>query len=106
VIEILETETFSAWLRALRDPTAKAKVAARVRRLAFGNPGEVRAVGGGISELRIQYGPGYRVCYVQRGAVLIVLLCGGDKKTQAGDIATAKKSWPRRHYECCEAETV
>ena len=91
MIEILETETFSAWLRALRDATAKAKVAARVRRLAFGNPGDVRPVGGGISELRIQYGPGYRVCYVQRGAVLIVLLCGGDKATQARDIATAKQ---------------
>jgi putative addiction module killer protein len=62
-----------------------------VRRLAFGNPGDVRPVGGGISELRIQYGPGYRVYYVQRGAILIVLLCGGDKATQARDIAMAKK---------------
>ena len=91
MIEIRETETFSAWLRALRDATAKAKVAVRVRRLAFGNPGDVRPVGGGISELRIPYGPGYRVYYVQRGALLIVLLCGGDKATQARDIATAKK---------------
>jgi putative addiction module killer protein len=91
VIEIRETETFSTWLRALRDVTAKAKVAARVRRLVFGNPGDVRPVGGGISELRIQYGPGYRVYYVQRGVILIVLLCGGDKATQARDIATAKK---------------
>jgi putative addiction module killer protein len=91
VVEIRETELFSTWLRALRDATAKAKVAARVRRLAFGNPGDVRPVGGGISELRIQYGPGYRVYYVQRGAILIVLLCGGDKATQARDIATAKK---------------
>ena len=91
MIEIRETETFSTWLRALRDVTAKAKVAARVRRLAFGNPGDVRPVGGGISELRIQYGPGYRVYYVQRGVILIVLLCGGDKATQARDIATAKK---------------
>lgn len=91
MVEIRETELFSTWLRALRDATAKAKVAARVRRLAFGNPGDVRPVGGGISELRIQYGPGYRVYYVQRGAILIVLLCGGDKATQARDIATAKK---------------
>jgi putative addiction module killer protein len=91
VIEVRETETFSRWLRTLHDPTAKAKVAARVRRLAFGNPGDVRPVGEGISELRIQYGPGYRVYYVQRATVLIILLCGGDKKTQVGDIATAKK---------------
>jgi len=62
-----------------------------VRRLAFGNPGDVRPVGEGISELRIDYGPGYRVYYVQRAALLIVLLCGGDKATQARDIATAKK---------------
>ena len=91
MVEIRETELFSTWLRALRDATAKAKVAARVRRLAFGNPGDVRPVGEGISELRIQYEPGYRVYYVQRGAILIVLLCGGDKATQARDIATAKK---------------
>ena len=62
-----------------------------MRRLAFGNPGDVRPVGEGISELRIDYGPGYRVYYVQRAALLIVLLCGGDKATQARDIATAKK---------------
>ena len=91
MVEIRETELFSVWLRALRDATAKAKVAARVRRLAFGNPGDVRPVGRGIRELRIQYGPGYRVYYVQRGAILFVLLCGEDKATQARDIATVKK---------------
>lgn len=91
VIEIRETETFSDWLRALRDTQAKARIAARVRRLAFGNPGDVRPVGDGISELRIHYGPGYRVYYVQRGAVLILLLCGGDKSTQDRDIEAAKR---------------
>jgi putative addiction module killer protein len=91
VIEIRQTETFSAWLQALRDSTAKAKIAARVQRLAFGNPGDVRPVGGGVSELRIHHGPGYRVYYVQRGTVLIVLLCGGDKATQDKDIETAKR---------------
>jgi putative addiction module killer protein len=91
VIEIRETVTFSAWLKALRDSQSRARIAARVRRLAFGNPGDVRPVGEGISELRIHCGPGYRVYYVQRGAVLIVLLCGGDKSTQARDIAMAKK---------------
>jgi len=91
VIEIRETETFSVWLRGLRDAQAKARIAARVRRLAFGNPGDVRPVGEGISELRIPHGPGYRVYYVQRGTVLIVLLCGGDKSTQNRDIETAKR---------------
>jgi putative addiction module killer protein len=91
VIEIRETEIFSRWLRALRDAEAKARVAARIRRLAFGNFGDVKPVGPGISELRIHYGPGYRVYFVQRGAVLIVLLCGGDKKTQQKDIEIAKR---------------
>jgi putative addiction module killer protein len=91
VIEIRETETFSDWLLALRDSQARARIAARVRRLAFGNPGDVKPVGEGISELRIHYGPGYRVYYVQRGAVLILLLCGGDKTTQSRDIETAKR---------------
>ena len=91
VIEIQETDTFSDWLQALRDGQAKARIAARVRRLAFGNPGDVKPVGEGISELRIRYGPGYRVYYIQRGAVLILLLCGGDKSTQDRDIQTAKR---------------
>lgn len=89
--EIRETETFSCWLKALRDAEAKARIAVRIRRLAFGNPGDVKPVGEGITELRIPYGPGYRVYFVQRGTVLIVLLCGGDKKTQQKDIATAKR---------------
>ena len=91
MIEIRQTEMFSAWLQALRDSTAKAKIAARVQRLAFGNPGDVRPVGDGVSEMRIHYGPGYRVYYVQRGTVLIVLLCGGDKATQSKDIEAARK---------------
>ncbi len=91
MIEIRETVTFSSWLRALRDSQARAKIAARVRRLAFGNPGDVRPVGEGVSEMRIHHGPGYRVYYIQRGAVLIILLCGGDKSTQDRDIAAAKR---------------
>ena len=90
MLKIRETETFSAWLQELRDARAKGKIAARIRRLAFGNPGDVRPVGEGVSELRIHYGPGYRVYYVQRGTVLLVLLCGGDKATQDRDIETAK----------------
>jgi putative addiction module killer protein len=91
VTEIRETETFSTWLRGLRDAAARAKIAVRIRRLAFGNPGDVRPVGEGISELRIHYGPGYRVYYVQRGTILLILLCGGDKSTQDKDIETARK---------------
>ncbi len=91
VIEIRETEVFSSWLRALRDAQARARIAARIRRLAFGNAGDVRPVGEGVSELRIHHGPGYRVYYVQRGELLIILLCGGDKKTQDRDIETAKR---------------
>jgi putative addiction module killer protein len=89
MIEIRETAAFSQWLSGLRDARAKAEVARRVRRLAFGNPGDVRPVGGGVSELRIHSGPGYRVYYVRRGNLLIVLLCGGDKDSQSADIALA-----------------
>ena len=91
MIEIRETELFSGWLRGLRDLQARARIAARIRRLAFGNPGDVRPVGEGVSELRLHYGPGYRVYFIQRGKGLIVLLCGGDKTTQENDIAVAKK---------------
>jgi putative addiction module killer protein len=91
VIEIRETEAFSVWLRGLRDSQARARIAARIRRLAFGNAGDVRPIGAGISELRVHCGPGYRVYFIQRGDVLIVLLCGGDKSTQEKDIATAKR---------------
>ena len=90
MIEIRETEAFSDWLHALRDSQARARIAARVRRLAFGNPGDVKPVGEGVSELRVQYGPGYRLYFVRRGEVLIVLLCGGDKSTQERDIEKAK----------------
>jgi len=75
----------------LRDRRARAKIAARIDRLALGNPGDVEPVGKGISELRIDYGPGYRVYFVQRGQTLIVLLCGGDNRAQTKDIRTAKR---------------
>jgi putative addiction module killer protein len=88
---IKETEEFSDWLKALKDQVAKAEILVRIQRLAKGNPGDVKPVGEGISELRINHGPGYRVYYVQRGKALIILLCGGDKDSQARDIAKAKK---------------
>ena len=91
VIEIRETTIFSDWLASLRDAQARARVQARILRLRHGNPGDVKPVGEGVSELRIDYGPGYRVYYVKRGALLIVLLAGGAKPTQDKDIQTALK---------------
>lgn len=90
MIEVRQTETFAAWLKNLRDERARAKVNVRIRRLSLGNPGDVKPVGDGVSELRIDYGPGYRVYFVQRAARLIILLCGGDKGAQANNIETAK----------------
>jgi putative addiction module killer protein len=75
----------------LKDRQAMARIAARIDRLALGNPGDVKSVGSGISEMRIDYGPGYRVYFVQRGAAVVVILCGGDKRTQAADIKRAIK---------------
>jgi putative addiction module killer protein len=90
VIEVRETGAFADWLNGLRDGRAKAEIARRVRRLALGNPGDVKPVGGGVSELRIHHGPGYRVYFAQRGTVMIVLLCGGDKGKQSRDIERAQ----------------
>ena len=90
MIEIQQTETFAEWLRKLRDRRAAARIAERLRRLALGNSGDVRPVGEGLSELRIDYDPGYRVYFVQRGAIWILVLCGGDKADQDRDIARAK----------------
>lgn len=90
MIELIKTDVFDRWLRDLRDTRARAKIAARIRRLSLGNPGDVKPVGEGVSELRIPYGPGYRVYYLARGPLLIVLLCGGDKATQDQDIGQAK----------------
>ena len=86
---IRKTETYAQWLDGLRDIHAWARVLVRVERLAAGNPGDVRPVGEGVSEMRIDYGPGYRVYYTQHGCEMVVLLVGGDKRTQATDIKTA-----------------
>jgi len=88
--EIRQTEIFAEWMSRLRDIRARAKIAARIDRLALGNAGDVAPVGEAISELRIHYGPGYRVYFTRRGPSQIVLLCGGDKATQANDIKMAK----------------
>jgi putative addiction module killer protein len=89
--EIFKTACFDAWMRNLHDRRAAARIQARIDRLAVGNPGDVRPVGSGISEMRIDYGPGYRVYCMRRGSAIIVLLCGGDKTTQTTDIKAAKE---------------
>lgn len=91
MIEVRQTETYVKWFAGLRDRQTRARINARIRRLSLGNPGDVRPVGGGVSELRIDFGPGYRVYYIQRGEYLVILLAGGDKKSQHRDIETARR---------------
>jgi putative addiction module killer protein len=88
---IRETEDFAEWLTALTDIRAAARIAARIDRMSLGLIGDVKAVGDGVSEARIDHGPGYRLYFVPRGRELIILLCGGDKSSQRRDIAKAKK---------------
>jgi len=87
---IRETMEFSNWLTKLKDVQARARIVRRVDRLQRGNPGDVKPVGEGVSELRIDYGPGYRVYFIQEGKLIIVLLCGGDKSSQSRDISQAR----------------
>jgi putative addiction module killer protein len=89
MIEIRKTEVFAKWLDGLHDIRARARILVRIERLAAGNPGDVKSVGEGVSELRIDYGPGYRVYYKKQGQKVVILLAGGDKSTQAKDIKTA-----------------
>ena len=91
MIELRKTETFARWLDELRDLRARARVQVRIERLAAGNAGDVKAVGKGVSELRIDYGPGYRVYFAKRGHSIVVLLAGGVKSTQAADVRTAQR---------------
>jgi putative addiction module killer protein len=89
VLAVFQSATYQKWFRKLRNSQAQARIDARIRRLSMGNAGDAKAVGGGVSELRINYGPGYRVYFTQRRLRVVVLLCGGDKRTQAGDIERA-----------------
>lgn len=88
MIEIRKTEVFAKWIGGICDIRARARILVRVERLAAGNPGDVKPVGEGVSELRINYGPGYRVYYKKHGREVVILLAGGDKHTQANDIKT------------------
>jgi len=88
-MEVRKTETYAEWIDCLHDIRARARILARIERLGLGNPGDVEPVGGGVSELRIHYGPGYRVYFKQQGRELVILLAGGDKRSQAKDIKKA-----------------
>jgi putative addiction module killer protein len=90
MVELIKSETFDHWFKGLRDIRAAARIQVRLDRMAVGNPGDVKAVGDGVSEMRIDYGPGYRVYFMRSGSLVIVLLCGGDKSTQDKDIVQAK----------------
>jgi putative addiction module killer protein len=90
MIELIKSDIFDRWLSTLRDTQARARIETRIRRLSIGNPGDVKPVGEGVSEMRIDYGPGYRVYFMRRGPVVVVLLCGGNKSSQNHDIDLAK----------------
>ena len=91
MIEVRQTTVFAKWRAGLRDSVVRKRIGVCIDHLAFGNYGDVKPVGQGVSELRLDFGPGYRLYFVKRGEVLVVLLCGGDKSTQAGDIERAKR---------------
>jgi putative addiction module killer protein len=91
MIEVLKTDEFDEWLSGLADQKAQAKIVSRIERLSLGNPGDVKPVGSGVSEMRVPHGPGYRVYFKQTGRTILLLLCGGDKSTQERDIKRAKE---------------
>lgn len=91
MIEIRETPTFTRWFDKLRDRNARSRIDVRIYRLSLGNPGDVKSVGKGVSEMRIRYGPGYRVYFCERGSEMVILLAAGDKSSQSRDIRTAQE---------------
>lgn len=91
MLQVLKSAEFDGWLRKLKDPETKARILVRITRLSQGNAGDVKSVGHGILEMRMDFGPGYRIYFTRRGDQIALLLCGGDKKTQVADIARAKE---------------
>jgi putative addiction module killer protein len=91
MIDVRQTEAFSNWLAGLADINAKARIVVRIRRFEIGNPGDAKSVGEGVHEMRIDYGPGYRVYFTRKGRTIVILLCGGDKSSQHRDIKVARK---------------
>ena len=89
MIEVRQTDEFKSWLRRLNDQNAYARIVARIRRMEHGNSGDTKSIGAGVMEMRIDYGPGYRVYFIQRGKTIVILLCAGDKRTQKQDIKRA-----------------
>jgi len=91
VYQLQSTDVFDDWLRALQDRKGRARILARLESVQLGNLGDVRSVGAGVREMRIHFGPGYRIYFAQKGKIVLLLLCGGDKSTQARDIAKAQR---------------
>ncbi len=91
MVDVVESATFKRWIRSLRDRRAVARINARLRNASLGNLGDTKLVGDGISEMRVHYGPGYRLYFLHKGTTIVVLLCGGDKDSQQRDIARAKR---------------
>jgi putative addiction module killer protein len=91
MVEVVQTAVFSSWLNALADKKAVARIVVRIRRMELGNPGDVKSVGDGVSDMRIDHGPGYRVYFTRKGNAIVILLCGGDKKSQSKDIRLAQQ---------------
>lgn len=91
MIEVRQSAIFSEWLAGLRDRNAHARIIVRIRRMELANPGDVKPVGDGVSEMRVDYGPGYRIYFTRMGNTVVILLCGGDKSTQRRDIARARQ---------------
>jgi putative addiction module killer protein len=91
MVEVRQTAEFSRWLRRLKDANAAARIVVRLRRIELGNPGDYKSLGAGLMEMRIDYGPGYRIYFTRRGPEIVILLCGGDKRTQPQDIDRARR---------------
>ncbi|HEY7302216.1 MAG TPA: type II toxin-antitoxin system RelE/ParE family toxin [Xanthobacteraceae bacterium] len=90
-VKVRRTAEFDNWLRRLRDERAKARIASRIQRIAFGNLGDCKSLGGGLTEMRVDYGPGYRIYFIEQGPDVVILLCGGDKRQQQRDIRRARE---------------